>query len=389
MRRPTITDVARRAGVSKGAVSYALNGQRGVSESTRARILAIAEEIGWRPHSAARALNGARANTVGLVLCRPARTLGMEPFFVTPPLPEGSGFSPPPVEVGDGQALTVSNTETATGRRPTCRVNPAVLSLGTLELLSGIESELSARSYALTLQMVTDHRQEVSAYRRWWAEGRVDGAILVDLHVDDPRIPEFEALGLPCVVVGHPSGAGSLVSVWSDDAGAVRETVRYLAALGHRRIARVAGLPGLLHTVLRDRAFAQACEGVAEHVTVHTDYTGEEGARATRRLLSSADRPTAIVYDNDIMAVAGLSAAQELRLDIPGDLSIVAGDDSPLSRVVRPPLTALSRDISAYGAHAARRLLALVTGEATEESGPYEDEIARLTPRASTAPPPL
>ncbi|MFF5112415.1 LacI family DNA-binding transcriptional regulator [Streptosporangium sp. NPDC000509] len=338
MRRPTITDVARQAGVSKGAVSYALNGQPGVSESTRARILAIAEEIGWRPNSAARALNGARAHTVGLALCRPARTLGMEPFF--------------------------------------------------MELISGIESELSARSYALTLQVVTDHRQEVSIYRRWWAEGRIDGAILVDLHVDDPRVPEFEALDLPSVVVGHPSGAGSLVSVWSDDDGAVHETVGYLVALGHRRIARVAGLPRLLHTVLRDRAFAQACEGVAEHVTVHTDYTGEEGARATRRLLSSADRPTAIVYDNDIMAVAGLSAAQDLRLDVPDDLSIVAWDDSPLSRVVRPPLTALSRDISAYGAHAARRLLALVTGEAGEEEGPYEDETARLTPRASTAPPP-
>ncbi|WP_329079118.1 substrate-binding domain-containing protein [Streptosporangium sp. NBC_01469] len=86
--------------------------------------------------------------------------------------------------------------------------------------------------------------------------------------------------------------------------------------------------------MLRDRAFAEACDGVAEHVTVHTDYTGEEGARATRRLLSSPARPTAIVYD--IMAVAGLSAAQDLRLDVPGDLSIVAWDDSPLSRVVRP-----------------------------------------------------
>ncbi|WP_440099149.1 LacI family DNA-binding transcriptional regulator [Streptosporangium sp. H16] len=335
MRRPTISDVARRAGVSKGAVSYALNGQPGVSEGTRARILAIAEEIGWRPSSAARALNGARSRTVGLALCRPARTLGMDPFF--------------------------------------------------MELVSGIEGELSARSYALMLQVVADHGQEVAVYRRWWGEGRVDGAILVDLHVDDPRIPAFEALGLPAVVIGDPSGAGSLVPVWSDVGGAVRETVEYLAALGHRRIARVAGPPHLVHTVLRDRAFAEACDGVAEHVTVHTDHTGEEGARATRRLLSSPARPTAIVYDNDIMAVAGLSAAQDLRLDVPRDLSLVAWDDSPLSRVVRPPLTALSRDISAYGAHAARRLLSLVAGE---EAGPYQDEAARLTPRGSTAPPP-
>ncbi|WP_406313883.1 LacI family transcriptional regulator [Streptosporangium sp. NBC_01639] len=335
MRRPTIADVARQAGVSKGAVSYALNGQPGVSESTRARILAIAEEIGWRPSSAARTLNDARAHTVGLALCRPARVLGVEPFF--------------------------------------------------MELVSGIEAELSARSYALMLQVVADHGREIEVYRRWWGEGRIDGAILVDLHVDDPRVAGLEALGLPTVVLGHPSGAGTLPAVWSDDGRAVHETVEYLVALGHRRIARVGGLPRLVHTALRDRAFTGACAGLgAEQVTAHTDYTGEEGARATRRLLSSPVRPTAIVYDNDIMAVAGLSVSREMGLDVPRDLSIVAWDDSPLSQVVRPPLTALSRDIPAYGGHAARRLLALIAGDQVTA---FEDRAARLTPRDSTAPP--
>ncbi|MFC4061662.1 LacI family DNA-binding transcriptional regulator [Planomonospora corallina] len=337
MKRPTIADIARRAGVSKVAVSYALNGRAGVSEATRANIMAIAAEIGWRPNSAARALNGARAHTVGLALCRPARILGMEPFF--------------------------------------------------MELISGIEAELSVRSYALMLQIVSDHDQEISVYRRWWGEGRVDGAFVVDLHFDDLRVAELESLGMPAVVIGHPSQAGSLASVWSDDSAAVRETIEYLAALGHRRIARIAGLPRLVHTALRDRAFTDSCErlGLTGHAVVHTDYTGDEGARATRRLLSSPDRPTAIVYDNDISAVAGLSVAQEMRLDVPRDLSIVAWDDSPLSQVVHPPLTALSRDIPAYGAHAARRLLDLVSGERIAS---FEDQAARLTPRGSTAPSP-
>ncbi|MDH2430221.1 LacI family DNA-binding transcriptional regulator [Sphaerisporangium sp. TRM90804] len=339
MKRPTIADIARQAGVSKGAVSYALNGQPGVSAATRARILAIAGEIGWRPNSAARALNGAKADTVGLALCRPARVLAVEPFF--------------------------------------------------MELVSGIEGELSARSCALMLQVVADHDAEMAVYRRWWGEARVDGAILVDLHFADARVREMESLGMPAVVLGHPSEAGALVPVWSDDGAAVRETVAHLAALGHRRVARVAGLPELVHTALRDRAFDHACAELglacADTVTVHTDYTGEEGARATRRLLSAPRRPTAVLYDNDIMAVAGLSAAREMRLDVPDDLSIVAWDDSALSRVVRPPLTALSRDIAAYGAHAARRLLALIAGE--HVTG-YEDRAPHLTPRASTAPPP-
>ena len=331
MKRPTIADIASRAGVSKVAVSYALNGQPGVSEATRARIVAIAEEIGWQPNSAARALNGARAHTVGLALCRPARFLGVEPFF--------------------------------------------------MELISGIEGVLADRSYALMLQVVTDHEQEIAVYRRWWGESRTDGAFLVDLRYSDGRVPAMEQLGMPVVVIGHPAESGSLPAVWSDDGEAIRETIAYLVALGHRRIARVAGLSKLVHTAVRDRAFAESCAGVAEHVTVHTDYTGEEGAWATRRLLSSADRPTAIVYDNDIMAVAGLSVAQEMRLDVPRDLSIVAWDDSPLSQVVRPPLTALTRDIPAYGAHAAQRLLALIAGETVP---PFEDQAARLTPRGST-----
>ncbi|MEV4218998.1 LacI family DNA-binding transcriptional regulator [Nonomuraea sp. NPDC049725] len=336
MKRPTIADIARRAGVSKVAVSYALNDRPGVSPAKRAAIKAIAEEIGWRPNSAARALNGARARSVGLTVCRPARILGVEPFF--------------------------------------------------MELISGIESELASHSYALMLQVAASPDQEMDIYRRWWGEGRVDGAILVDLRFSDARVTALKELGLPAVVIGHPSEAGTLTPVWSDDAVAIRETVEYLAALGHRRIARVAGLPELVHTVLRDQAFTAACDdlGLDRPAIMHTDYTGEEGARATRRLVSAATRPTAVVYDNDIMAVAGMSAAHEMRLDVPGDLSIVAWDDSALSQVVRPALSALTRDIPAYGAHAARALLALIAGE--EVTG-IQDESARLVPRGSTAPP--
>src|SRR6202012_1418392 len=82
MRRPTIADIARRAGVTKAAVSFALNGQPGVSAATRERILAIAQEIGFQPSSAARARPAGKAGVFGLVIARPARTLGMEPFFM-------------------------------------------------------------------------------------------------------------------------------------------------------------------------------------------------------------------------------------------------------------------------------------------------------------------
>jgi DNA-binding LacI/PurR family transcriptional regulator len=336
MKRPTISDIARRAGVSKGAVSYALNGQPGVSEATRQRIVAIAAEIGFNPNSAARALSGAAASAIGLALRRPARTLGVEPFF--------------------------------------------------MELISGVEGELSARSYALTLQVVATAADEVAVYKRWWGERRVDGVLICDLRVNDERIPVLEKLQLPAVVIGGPGSTGSLTTVWSDDAAALVETVEYLAALGHQRIARVGGLPDLMHTEIRSRAFADICRrlGLAEAITVPSDYTGEDGARATRRLLSSAQRPTAVIYDNDVMAIAGLGVAQEMGLLVPGDLSIVAWDDSPLCRLVHPPLTALGRDIPGYGALAVRKLLDAINNE---PPGSYQEQTARLTPRGSTAPP--
>jgi DNA-binding LacI/PurR family transcriptional regulator len=214
----------------------------------------------------------------------------------------------------------------------------------------------------------------------------VDGVFVTDLRENDIRIPVLNELQLPAVVIGGPGDTGKLTQLWSDDAGAITEAVRYLMALGHRRIARVGGLPDLLHTQTRTRSFTQVCAslGLSEAVTVPSDYTGEEGGRATRRLLINAERPTAIIYDNDVMAVAGLSVAQEMGLSVPGDLSIVAWDDSPLCSLVHPPLTALSRDIAAYGAHAARQLLAAIAGEPVQS---VEEGTAHLTPRGSTAPP--
>ena len=334
MKRPTIADIAARAGVSKGAVSYALNGQPGVSEATRRRVLAIAAEIGWNPNGAARALTGAPSNNIGMALRRPARILGVEPFF--------------------------------------------------MELISGVEAELSAHSHALTLQVVADQAAEIAVYRRWWGERRVDGVLVCDLRVDDPRIAVLTELALPAVVVGALGDESDLISVWSDDAAAIVEAVEYLATLGHRQIARVAGLPDLRHTAVRTAAFVEVCRRLklAPGVTVSADYTGEDGARATRRLLSSRPRPTAIVYDNDVMAIAGLAVAHEMGIAVPADVSLVAWDDSVLCQLVHPALTALSRDIPAYGAQAARQLLNVIAGRPALS---IQDETAHLVPRGSTA----
>lgn len=338
MKRPTIAEIAARAGVSIGAVSYALNGRPGVSEKTRKHIVDIANEIGWRPSVAARSLSGSRAHSVGLVIARPADTLGVEPFF--------------------------------------------------MRFIAGLEGELSKQSIALLLQVVDDHRAAIEAMRLCWAERRVDGMVVTDLWTDDARIPVLEDLHIPAVLVGRPRADSQLPAVWTDDTAAVTSAVDYLVALGHRRIARVAGLPALDHTQVRIAAFREAshAHGLAEPQVVQTDYTWEEGVRATRALLSRRERPTAIMFDNDVMAAAALNVAQEMGVAVPSELSIVAGDDSQLCVLVRPALTALSWDITAYGVHTARVMMDMIDGRSPSS---HQESAARLVVRASTARPPI
>lgn len=93
-----------------------------------------------------------------------------------------------------------------------------------------------------------------------------------------------------------------------------------------------------------------------------TDYSDAEGAAVTRRVMEGDTPPTALVYDNDVMAVAGVAAAGELGFSVPGDVSVVAWEDSPLCRMVKPWLSALSRDTVQFGRTAAQELTALLDG---------------------------
>ncbi|WP_017540888.1 LacI family DNA-binding transcriptional regulator [Nocardiopsis halophila] len=332
MKRPTIADIARATGVSTGAVSYALNGRPGVSEPTRRRILDAAAQMGWAPSNTARALAEGRVGAFGLIIDRPAPMLGVESFF--------------------------------------------------MRFIAGIESELADTRTELLLRVTEAPEAEMEAYRRWSAERRVDGVLIVDLRRDDPRVRLVQEVGLPAVVVGGPGGAAGLPCLHSNDAEATAEVVGYLAALGHRRIARVAGPEGLVHTGTRTAAFTEAVHAAGgEPRIVHADYTADSGARATRRLLAEAPRPTAVVYDNDLMAVTGLGVAREMGVAVPDDLSVVAWDDSVLCRAVRPALTAVGRDVADHGRRAARMLEGQVCG-AEPRDAPTAP--AEFIPREST-----
>lgn len=307
-KRVTIADIARQAGVSPGAVSFALNGRPGVSEETRRRILAIADEHEWRPSSTARALVGARAGVVGFAVNRPARTLGAEAFFT--------------------------------------------------DLIAGVQSSLAERRMGLQLVVVQSIADEIATYRRWRSANQVDGVIVLDPRDDDPRPEILRSLGLPAVVIGgRPSGTDDPATIWLDDAQAAESVFGYIAGLGHRRVVYISGPAEYEHSRLRSEVLDSMADRGVVGETIATDYSPSEVSSVMRALLSRRERPTAVVFDNDTMAIAGLRVTQEMGVSVPGEISLASFDDSVVTGLMHPSITCLTRDTFGLGEQAAAFLL--------------------------------
>ncbi len=163
-------------------------------------------------------------------------------------------------------------------------------------------------------------------------------------------------LGLPFQVVEGDAGPRPVLSrLRADDAGTTASVVDLLHALGHRRIVHVAGLPSLAHTERRVRSprIEAGRRGLAEARSLTADHSDIRGAAVTRRVPARSGAPTALIYDNAVMAAAGAAVTAEFGLSVPGDVSVVAFEDSALCRLERPRPTALSRD--AVGSAGSRR----------------------------------
>ncbi len=336
VRKTTITDVARTAGVSKGLVSFALNDKPGVSPETRRRILDVAGTLGWRPSLTARSLSTSTSFALGLVIRRKAEVISADPFF------------------------------------------PA--------FIAGVESVLADEGRALVLSVVPDAEAEVRSYRTLAGDNRVDGVFLTDLREGDERFSLLAELGLPAVALGPAPGA-SIPSVQVDDTHGIAAAVKHLVSLGHTRIGHVAGDPRMMHGRRRRVSFDEAMRaaGLDPSLVIETDFSAFQGADATRQLLDADVRPTAIVFANDPMAIAGLGVAQQRGLRVPDDLSITGFDGTDISGYVFPALTTITSDPVEWGRVAACTLLELVAS-GTAESVTLPP--AALLVRASTSPPP-
>ncbi|BBH69468.1 LacI family transcriptional regulator [Actinoplanes sp. OR16] len=250
------------------------------------------------------------------------------------------------------------------------------------ELIAGMEEALAPRGATVLLLVVPDLEAERDTYRRWSADHTVAAVVVVNLTHDDSRPACLHALGLPAVLAGR-SPCAHFPRVLTDDAAAMTAAVESLIELGHRTIGRVSGPTALVHTAERSAALAAvASRHGVRVVEVEGDYGAASGVAGVRALLAAAPPPTAVVFDNDVMAVA---AQHELsRAGVTG-VSLLACDDSPLCELAAPPLSALSKNVHAHGLILGEAVLSVLAATPPRD---FPGPPITILHRATTTPPP-
>lgn len=318
-----LSDVAREAGVSAPLASRVLNGHpsaRAAAE-TKARILEVAERLGYVPNVAARSLRASRTGLIGLVV----HDLS-SPIY--------------------------------------------------LELMRGARAEAAAHQYFLVLGDIDELLADDDAFTIFVSGRRVDGLIVQGGHqVFDQRIGDI-ARAVPTVVVNAParpddsaSGAEQVAvsHVYPDEPGATRLLTEHLLGLGHTRIGLVSGPRDSMTNRLREQGIREALEaaelGLRPEDLVYGDWSADSG-RAGLRLLAErwldegGGRPTALVAGNALIGIGILGAAAEAGLRVPSDLSVAAVHDTWISEHLVPTLTTVSLPLHEVGTAAVRQLLA-------------------------------
>lgn len=313
-----IGEIAQRAGVSRSTVSYALSGKRTVSEQTRARIQQVIDELGYRPNAAARALKEGRTRTIGLVIPPPARRLTyMQLEFVA----------------------------------------------AVLEAASGVDLDV-------LLSPSGDAHQQ--AFKRLVDGRRVDGVILMEIRLQDPRVDQLRKAGMPFVTIGHTERSEGTWWIDVDYEGLINRCVQHLADLGHRDVALInrsaellaAGYgPGLrAQQGFRDALARRGINGVE----YPCGDDAPSGDACMAQILERHPEVTAAATVNEA-ALPGLQRAlQRAGMSVPADFSLIGVAAQHWAEEFHPPLTSADVPASEMGAEAVALLTAHIADSSAE-----------------------
>lgn len=308
MAKSSIHDVARRAGVSIKTVSRVLNDEPNVRDNTRAVVQKAIKELNYRPNASARSLKSRRSYLIGLLYDNPSTSY-------------------------------------------VARVQ------------QGVIDETRRRGYDLLIHPCNYRdpsiSDEIEALVR---HANADGLILTPPLSDDMKLLKMlDELKTPCVRIGAVEPKKDSVMVTTNDRDAVADLTRYLASLGHTRIAFIIGHPD--HKAVANRYLGyqdglQSC-GIEldEELVMQGNNSFESGEECARKLLLRKQRPSAIIASNDDMATGVLRVSHEMKLSIPDDLSVAGFDDIPMASQVWPSLTTVKQPVARMGERATSLLL--------------------------------
>ena len=328
--RPTLADVAARAGVDRSVASRVLNEdpKLSVRPATRHRVLRAARELDYTPNALARGLRTARSAAYGLLI----------PDFA----------------------------------------NPVYAAL-----VSGAEAAAAERDCVLVTGSVAGDRSRTERHLALLRDGRIDGLLLAGVDADDALAARLARLESRWLLVNRRA-AGARRFVVLDDEGAARLAVEHLIGLGHQRIAHLSGPARVDSSQRREAGYrrALAAHGLEPGPVLRAGYTSEAGEAAMAALLARRPRPTAVFVANVASAIGALAAARDAAVGVPGAVSVVAIHDFPLAGHLSPPLTTVRMPLEQLGRRAIERLATAGPADPVEEvvAGPME-----LVVRASTA----
>ncbi len=342
MSKVTIKDIARRAGVSKTAVSFALNYPGRISKKTYEKIMAIVEELGYVPNPFARTLTTKRLGAIGLLL---------------------------PQKIGD----IFGNPHMA-------------------QIISGIGEECERREFSLAILPLI-RGKIIEAARKSY----VDALITIGVGPDHEVVDLLKKNHIPFVTIDGEESENT-INIGIDHKNAAKEIMLHVLQQGHRDIAILAleadtkPIESTHTSIVLQRRFEGFQEALEEFSIslaepsvqiLNCKSSMQAGHESVQILLSNAKRPTAIVAMSDIAAIGALVAIKENGLRVPGDIAVAGFDDIPESSLVSPALTTIFQPGRQKGTEAARMVLNMLDGtQGTHIKLPYKLIVRESTLRA-------
>ena len=312
MRAPTISEVAKTAGVSVATVSRVVNGSPSVSHETQARVQEAIERLGYQPNVWGRSLRRGESRVV---------------LVIVP---------------------NVSNPYYA-------------------PIIAGTEDRLHEDGYSGMLCITNAEAERRALYLEFLKDGRADGAILMEPARDDPHVTGM-ARHYHLVQCSEYCDNQAVSHVSVDNLAAAREVVLTLAGLGHRRIGFIGADNDFMSTIARRQGYLDGLRVLKippredDQTFAGRDYSFASGVEAARRLLARPERPTALFCISDVLALGAVQAARELGLRVPEDLSVVGFDDIALAPYMVPSLASVRVPVTEMIKESINRLIFMLDG---------------------------